>query len=650
MYLYNQEYGLGWKGPLVFVLVKVFLISTLFLGFTVTPLSAQLIPKTDSLKALLQEAQGEQRIEVLWNLSDQTRRSNIDSSIIYVREALKNAKLHTREHLQAESHRKLGRLLSIKGENPEGLQHLLAAERIYKQLEESERVALTLENIGALYRRQSDYPNALEYYYNALELRERLANQAELINTLKNIGVINERLGQKKKAIRFYKRALLKSEERDDASETAINAVQLGNIYASAGETDEALQFMNTALEASRRLPGEHASATILLEISDLYKNAKSYQQALAANQEALSLARGMSDKSLQALAMKNIAVIHAEQGDLSSANSYLMQTLDLFRKSGRLEEVVKTQLQIARNYLEEEEPTKSLAVASKALDTAEEVQSFELSRQVLEILIEAYREKDDFEQALLAQKQMIAVKDSIFNQAKSRQIAEMQTRYETKKKEQEIALLQREKEQQALLRNAFLVGLILLGIIGVLVYNRQRIKINKNRAELENKRLKEEQLEQDLEFKNKQLTTRTLHLVQKNETMKELKNKISSIRQSDNGDINRSLQKLRNLVDYSFSLDEDWEQFRLYFEEVHTDFFDALKEQYPDLTRNELRLSALAKLNLSIKETATIMGITPDSVKTARYRLRKKLDIETQESLTGFMMEIEKREIEKES
>ncbi|PAU95898.1 hypothetical protein CK503_02255 [Aliifodinibius salipaludis] len=643
MYLFNPEYGLGWKNHLISGVIKVFFICIVFLYFSVSTLCAQLVPNTDSLKSQLQGTQGEHRIEVLWDLSEHIQRSNIDSAITYAREALQNAQLHTRKNMRAESHRRLGRLLSMNGEHPEGLQHLLAAKRIYKQLGGPQREAATLENIGALYRRQSDYPKALEYYYNALELREKLADQKQLINTLKNIGVINERLGQKEKAIHFYKRTLSISEEYDNASETAINAVQLGNIYASLGETDQALQFMNTALEASRQLPGEHASATILLEISDLYKNAKSYQQALEANQEALSLATGMAGKSLQALAMKNIAVIYAEQGELSTANSYLMQTLDLFREIGRLEEVVKAQIQIARNYLEEEEPTQSIAVASKALDTAEEVQSFELSRQVLEVLIEAYREKREFEQALIAQEQMIAVRDSIFNQTKSRQIAEMQTRYETKKKEQEIALLQKEKKQQALLRNAFLVGLILIGIIGILVYNRQRIKINKNRTQLENKRLKEEQLEQELDFKNKQLTTHTLHLVQKNETMKELKEKINEMRHKENGNVNKSLQKLRNLVDYSFSLDEDWEQFRLYFEEVHDHFFDTLKKKYPELTPNELRLSALAKLNLSIKETATIMGITPNSVKTARYRLRKKLDIETEENLTEFMMEIEK-------
>jgi len=106
---------------------------------------------------------------------------------------------------------------------------------------------------------------------------------------------------------------------------------------------------------------------------------------------------------------------------------------------------------------------------------------------------------------------------------------------------------------------------------------------------------------------------------------------------------LGKELQKLENIVDYSFNLDEDWEEFQHYFEEVHSGFFDALKTEYPALTPNELRLAALAKLNLSIKETATIMGITPNSVKTARYRLRKKLKMETEENLTEFMMEIEK-------
>lgn len=81
----------------------------------------------------------------------------------------------------------------------------------------------------------------------------------------------------------------------------------------------------------------------------------------------------------------------------------------------------------------------------------------------------------------------MTAVKDSILNAEKSQQINELQTRYETAQKEKEIALLEQEKRQQAILGNVLLAGLILVGIIGILVYNRQKLKINKKKVELEN-------------------------------------------------------------------------------------------------------------------------------------------------------------------
>lgn len=93
------------------------------------------------------------------------------------------------------------------------------------------------------------------------------------------------------------------------------------------------------------------------------------------------------------------------------------------------------------------------------------------------------------------------------------------------------------------------------------------------------------------------------------------------------------------NLIDYSFNLDKDWEEFKLYFEDVHKDFFGQLKEQYPSLSPNELRLCALLKLNLSVKEMASLMGISPESVKMARHRLRKKLGLTSDQNLVEFML-----------
>ena len=85
---------------------------------------------------------------------------------------------------------------------------------------------------------------------------------------------------------------------------------------------------------------------------------------------------------------------------------------------------------------------------------------------------------------------------------------------------------------------------------------------------------------------------------------------------------------------------DEDqWEQFQHNFDLIHENFFRKLKEKYPALTPADLRLSALLRLNYSSKEIARMLNLTPRGVEAARYRLRKKLALESEENLVEFMI-----------
>ena len=137
-----------------------------------------------------------------------------------------------------------------------------------------------------------------------------------------------------------------------------------------------------------------------------------------------------------------------------------------------------------------------------------------------------------------------------------------------------------------------------------------------------------------DLEYKESQLSALTLQMLQKNELMQELKEKLDGTSSQNNNDLAKILSKGMNH-------DKEWQNFNTHFESINKNFYDKLKQNYPDISPNDLKICALIKLNLSIKEMAAILNISPDSVKTARYRLRKKLQLNSEDNLTDFIFNL---------
>jgi ligand-binding sensor domain-containing protein/DNA-binding CsgD family transcriptional regulator len=169
-------------------------------------------------------------------------------------------------------------------------------------------------------------------------------------------------------------------------------------------------------------------------------------------------------------------------------------------------------------------------------------------------------------------------------------------------------------------------------------VYESQQALVE---ADLKFLHLKEKQLEDQIEFKNKQITTHTLNIIQKNETLKDLRGKLEEISHSPNGSAQQELRKTLKMIDSSFRLDKDWEEFKLYFEQIYTGFYSKLKINYPELSNQELRHCALIRLNLSTVEIASILGISPDSIKVSRNRIRKKLKLPSNQNLSDFILTI---------
>jgi DNA-binding CsgD family transcriptional regulator len=156
--------------------------------------------------------------------------------------------------------------------------------------------------------------------------------------------------------------------------------------------------------------------------------------------------------------------------------------------------------------------------------------------------------------------------------------------------------------------------------------------------AEVENLSLRKKLINDELEFKNREVTVYSMKAVQKNTFLKEIRTIVDQIVE-ENQQETPNLRKLLNLIDSNSTTDKGWDEFKKSFEKVHQDFFSRIKEKHPDVTSKELEHCALIKLNRNLKETASVMGITSESVKMARHRLKKKLNLGPEESLVDYLI-----------
>ena len=192
-----------------------------------------------------------------------------------------------------------------------------------------------------------------------------------------------------------------------------------------------------------------------------------------------------------------------------------------------------------------------------------------------------------------------------------------------------------------------FLLLLVLLVIHNIYkrYYKKQREKLlYKTQKELELKELENRQqlmrfnndkLRQDIENKNRELGISTMSLIKKNEFLNNLKTELK------NADDIKKVRRIVKIIDKNLNNTDDWNLFEEAFNNADKDFLKKVKSEHPTLTSNDLRLCAYLRLNLSSKEIAPLLNISPRSVEVKRYRLRKKMGLSHESSLTDYILNI---------
>jgi DNA-binding CsgD family transcriptional regulator len=156
--------------------------------------------------------------------------------------------------------------------------------------------------------------------------------------------------------------------------------------------------------------------------------------------------------------------------------------------------------------------------------------------------------------------------------------------------------------------------------------------------TDLQNKELAHRELHMEISFKTKQLTTHALNMIQRNQILTELREKLKRLSKRITDDLTMDFVSIIKDINQMQRTEKDWELFKKYFENINKDFNQNLRRINPRLSVNDYRLAALISLNLNIKEAAAVLNISPSSVKLARHRLRKKLGLHTGDDFYVFL------------
>ncbi len=168
-----------------------------------------------------------------------------------------------------------------------------------------------------------------------------------------------------------------------------------------------------------------------------------------------------------------------------------------------------------------------------------------------------------------------------------------------------------------------------------------QNIKFEEKRLKAKNEKIKKDNksLKENLESRNKELASSAMQMVQMDNQLIQLKKNLDEIYNQSEGNIRKQLRGTLKSIEDQIQGDSNWKHFETHFNQIHDNSLERLKEEYPDLNHREIRLCAYLKLNLSSKEIAPLMGISYRGIESLRFRVRKKMNLDTSVNLTDYII-----------
>lgn len=357
------------------------------------------------------------------------------------------------------------------------------------------------ENItGVYYWQLGQYSQALNHFSKSLEAMERTGNEASIASGLNNISACNIRLGNYEKALEASLKSLKIKEMIGSPKEIGLALLNIGGIHTELNNNEKAIEYYFLALAIFEKLNDPVNQGKCLNNLGNNYKKMNDFAKARVFYEKALLQYKNSGEINIRTSLLRNIAMMDLDEGKTEEAMKKYQLSLQLCEEANDAFGKANSKYGIGKAMMVQQSIGKAIKYLRESATEAKNIGAFETRLESHHLLSECYEKSGNFGEALKEYKIFAQLTDTLLNKEKIKNINELQVRYETENKENQIKILTQQgeidrleisKQNQQLTgqRNiivATVVFVLLIAIILYLIFNRFRLKqlAEKERAE----------------------------------------------------------------------------------------------------------------------------------------------------------------------
>ena len=581
----------------------------------------------------------------------------LDCSIVYFRNleyakalkqdslALKLSHEYNQTTLKAESYFNLAEVFLEQSKFKSATDCYRSALENYSEMKDASGIFWSYLGMGIVQKQSGNFGNAIDFYNQALEVAKKSKMLAEEASCLNNLGNIYRKQGDFSKAMESYQLAIevFRTLNDDDAVSDCLN--NIGNLYLDNGDPFRALDYYKQSLTTALEKNDQYRLIIRYKNLAGAYTELKDYDNARQYIDDALILADKSGDKSFLASCNMQMGKLHSLRNDYIIAIAYYTKAENIYAETGSIAEQCESLIQLAMAKIEKGALKEARTDAKKALELAVQTGSLKSQLDANQCMVICLEKANALDESYPFLQKVSQLKDSIYSAEKYRTTEELEAYFARNelKRENEIltqnSLLQK-KAIRAKNLILFLLGITLLlsGAVIWLVYKRQKEATREVGRVKQSSEESIEKLHDDLVNKERELTTKTISINQKNQILEGLIGELDKLKNSN--PTSSAILQLQNQLKTELS-PNTWKEFEIQFNEVHPGFQNQLLKRFPELSPSERRLCSFLRLDMNTREIASLTGQTFKSIEVARTRIRKKMNLSRVDNLSNFIASI---------